>query len=152
MKLTIIATLIILVSCNANKEPGTSAKTDTLNLTPATTAEEQKQTSKDTLPPLKTYTNKRFKEVIVERMANDSFLIYGQAQIFEASFNWVLEDGHEELKKGFQTTDAGAPEWGKFEFIVHAQKKRVNSTILLILFESSPMDGSRQHELPIALY
>ena len=151
MRLTIIATLIILVSCNAHKEPGTNANADTLNITTPTTAEEQLPTSKDTLPPFKTYANKRFKEVIAEKMGNDSFLIHGKAQIFEASFSWVLEDGHDELKKGFETTDAGAPEWGKFKFIVHAQKKRVNSTLLLVLFESSPMDGSRQHELLITL-
>ena len=80
------------------------------------------------------------------------FLNTWAGQIFDAGFNWVLEDGHDELKKGFQMTDAGAPEWGKFEFIVHAQKKRMNSTVTLILFETSAMDGSRQHELPIALY
>ena len=47
--------------------------------------------------------------------------------------------------------DAGAPEWGKFNFILHAPKKRENSTLTLILFEISAKDGSRQHELPIAL-
>ena len=113
MRLTIFATLIILASCNAKKEPSTIVKT----------VVEQKLTSKDTLPPFKTYANKRFKDVIVERIGKDSFLIHGRGQIFEANFNWVLEDGHDEFKKGFQMTDAGAPEWGKFEFIVHAQKK-----------------------------
>ena len=49
-------------------------------------------------------------------------------------------------------TDAGAPEWGKFEFAISVHKKRKNSTLTLILFESSAMDGSRQHELPITLY
>ena len=63
-----------------------------------------------------------------------------------------MEDGHEELKKGYQMTDAGAPEWGKFEFAITAQKKRTNSTLTLILFETSAKDGSRQHELPITLY
>ena len=152
MRLNIFATFIILVSCNAKEEPSTIAKTDTLKTSIATTVAEQKQTSKDTLPPFKAYANKRFKDVIVERIGKDSFLIHGRGQIFEANFNWVLEDGHDEFKKGFQMTDAGAPEWGKFEFIVHAQKKRINSTITLILFESSAMDGRRQHELPIILY
>jgi hypothetical protein len=152
MRFTIFATFIILVSCNTKEEPGTNAQADTLKTTGETTVAEQKITSKDTLAPVKTYANKRFKDVMVERIGKDSFLVYGQGQIFEANFNWVLEDGHDEIKKGFQTTDAGAPDWGKFKFIIHAPKKRINSMITLILFEISAMDGSRQHELPIVLY
>jgi hypothetical protein len=152
MRLTIFAILLILVSCNTSEESGTDPKTDTLQTSVLATGVEQKPASKDTLPPLKAYANKRFKDVIVERIGKDSFRIQGRGQIFEANFNWVLEDGHEEFKKGFQSTDAGAPEWGKFDFIVHAEKKRPNSTITLILFEISAMDGSRQHELPIILY
>ena len=82
----------------------------------------------------------------------DTFVIRGQGQIFEANFNWVVEDGHNELKKGFEMTDAGAPEWGKFEFTITVQKQRQHSTLTLILFESSAKDGSRQYELPITLY
>ena len=153
MRLTFFAIIVILISCNAKKKSGTMAKTDTLITTVATTAVEQKPTAKkDTILPLKAYTNKRFKNVIVERIGKDSFLVRGQGQIFEATFNWVLEDGHDELQKGFQMTDAGAPEWGKFEFIIQAQKKRKNSTLTLILFETSAKDGSRQYELSIALY
>jgi hypothetical protein len=152
MRFTVFAAFIILASCNTKQESGTDAKTDTLKMTGATTVLEQKPVSKDTLPPVKTYANKRFKDVMVERIGKDSFLVYGQAQVFEANFNWVLEDGHDEIKKDFQTADAGAPDWGKFKFIIHAPKKRINSTITLILFEVSAMDGSRQHELPIVLY
>ena len=153
MRLTFFATIMIFISCNAKENSGTIAKTDTLITTVATTAVEQKPTAKkDTILPLKPYTNKRFKNVIVERIGKDSFLVRGQGQIFEATFNWVLEDGHDELQKGFQMTDAGAPEWGKFKFIIQAPKKRKNSTLMLILFETSAKDGSRQYELPIVLY
>ena len=153
MRLTFFATIMIFISCNANEKSGTVTKNDTLITAVATTAVEQKPTAKkDTILPLKAYTNKRFKNVIVERIGKDSFLVRGQGQIFEATFNWVLEDGHDELQKGFQMTDAGAPEWGKFEFIIQAQKKRKNSTLTLILFEASAKDGSRQYELPIKLY
>jgi len=62
-----------------------------------------------------------------------------------------VEDGHDELKKGFEMTDAGAPEWGNFIFTINVAKKRPNSTLHLIIFESSAKDGSRQHELPILL-
>jgi len=98
------------------------------------------------------YSNQRFKDVTVEKLDGDSFRVKGRAQVFEANLSWVVEDGHEELKKGFQMTSAGAPEWGEFVFTVDVQKKRPNSTLTLILFESSAKDGSRQFELPIPLY
>jgi hypothetical protein len=151
MRLTIFVLIVILISCNGKNEESTIAKTDISKTNTATKAEE-KPASKDTRPTFETYSNKRFKNVTVERIGIDSFRVRGQGQIFEASFNWVLEDGHNELKKGFEMTDAGAPEWGKFNFIIHAPKKRTNSTLTLILFETSAKDGSRQHELPISLY
>ena len=100
----------------------------------------------------KVYSNKRFKGVTVEKQGSNKYIIKGKAQIFEAAFSWVIEDGHEELQKGFAMTDAGAPEWGNFSFTVEARKKRANSTLHLILFESSAKDGSRQYELPVLLY
>jgi hypothetical protein len=100
----------------------------------------------------KIYANQRFRNVSVDRIGVDSFRLRGEGQIFEASFSWILEDGHEELQKGFHTTDAGAPEWGKFDFTIQAKKKRPNSSLTIVLFETSAMDGSRQHELPIALF
>ncbi len=98
------------------------------------------------------YGNARFKDVSVTREDSLTFRIRGKAQIFEANFGWVIEDGHDELQTGHQMTDAGAPEWGNFDFKVTAQKNNPNSTLLLILFESSAKDGSRQYELPLRLY
>ena len=89
----------------------------------------------------KQYSNERFKEVTVERIDENKFRIRGKGQIFEASFNWIIEDGHDELKAGFQTTDTGAPEWGNFDFTIAVQKKRENSKLTLVLFESSAKDG-----------
>jgi hypothetical protein len=51
------------------------------------------------------------------------------------------------LKTGFTTTDAGAPEWGNFDFTIDIEK-RESSTLTLILFEESAKDGSRNYELP----
>lgn len=98
------------------------------------------------------YANERFKDVRVKRLGGNNFQISGKAQIFEANFSWVIEDGHNELQQGHQTTDAGAPEWGNFNFTVDAAKQNEQSTLHLILFEASAEDGSRQHELPILLY
>jgi hypothetical protein len=41
------------------------------------------------------------------------------------------------LKTGFTTTDAGAPEWGNFDFTIDIEKKEESSTLTLILFEES---------------
>ncbi len=150
MKYLILFSLIIFVACNNNGNIKTGAKVDTLNVIPDTVAI-TKGADPDSLQT-KTYSNKRFRDVTVERIGEDSFMIRGQGQIFEASFNWIVEDGHEELKKGYQMTDAGAPEWGNFEFGIRVQKKRANSTLMLVIFETSAKDGSRQYELPIVLY
>ncbi len=150
MRYTFLISLILFVACNNNEQTNTTTNVDTLKTIPETL---QVTKPAEPEPPLpKTYANKRFKDVTVERIGQDTFVIRGQGQIFEANFNWVVEDGHNELKKGFQMTDAGAPEWGKFEFTITVQKQRVNSTLTLILFESSAKDGSRQYELPITLY
>src|SRR4030095_12312371 len=150
MRRTILLSLIILVACNNNEEKRKTTKADTVKNIPETTQVTNEAKPEALLP--KAYSNKRFKNVTVERIGKDKFLVRGQGQIFEANFSWIVEDGHEELKKGFQMTDAGAPQWGKFDFTINVQKKRDNSTLTLVLFESSPKDGSRQHELPITLY
>jgi hypothetical protein len=146
----VVLPLLLLMACNGNEPIKTPGEIDSLQPVPET-VQVKKQTAPETPLP-ETYANKRFRDVTVERVGRDSFLIRGQGQIFEANFNWIVEDGHEELKRGFQMTDAGAPEWGKFEFGITAHKKRERSTLTLILFEISAMDGSRQYELPIPLY
>ena len=88
----------------------------------------------------------------VEKISNDKFRIKGEGQIYEANFNWVVEDGHNELKEGYEMTEAGAPEWGKFDFILDVAKNRENPTLTLILFEISVKDGNRQYPLPIVLF
>ena len=84
-------------------------------------------------------------------MGNQQFHVSGEAQVFEANVSWVIKKGNTELKEGFTTTDAGAPAWGKFNFIVPIEKTDEDSNLRLILFESSAKDGSRQFELPIII-
>lgn len=135
--------LFVFLACNNQNNENKSPDTDTIK--------NKIEKPADTLST-KTYSNERFKDVTVQRTAEHTFLIKGKAQIFEASFSWIVEDGHEELKKGFEMTDAGAPEWGNFSFTVDVEKNRPNSTLILVLFESSAKDGSRQFELPVVLY
>lgn len=147
MKQILFLLFILIISCNKKEK----------------TAEETQEPFKmsDTVQPkkaipsntsIKNYSNERFRNVTVEKVNSDKFRIKGEGQIFEASFNWTVEDGHDELKKGYEMTDAGAPEWGKFDFTIDVAKNRENSTLTLILFETSAKDGSRQHELPIVLF
>ncbi len=103
-------------------------------------------------PSPKVYSNQRFKDVTVEQIGEHKFRIRGKGQIFEAAFSWVVEDGHNEIKEGHDMTDAGAPEWGNFNFVVDVKKQRPNSTLHLILYEASAKDGSRQYQLPVLLY
>lgn len=153
MKRVTVILFIIIGGCNNNQQQKEVVdKNDSISI-------EKKQSDLDIeidtvkLPPAsQVYSNARFRNVTVEKTGDHTFLVKGQGQIFEASFNWVVEDGHEELKKGYEITDAGAPEWGNFKFSVDAPKKRPNSTLHIILFETSAKDGSRQHELPVLLY
>lgn len=102
-------------------------------------------------PALGTHANQRFRNVKAQKIAENTYRITGEGQIFEANFGWVVEDGHNELANGFQMTSAGAPEWGSFSFDVKVAKDRPNSTLHLVLYETSAKDGSRQHELPVPL-
>ena len=150
MKWTILLSALLLFACNKKETQRNTIVNDTLITTPETT-KVVKATKQENLLP-KQYSNERFKEVTVERIDENKFRVRGKGQIFEANFNWIIEDGHDELQKGYQMTDAGAPEWGNFDFEITVQKKRENSKLTLVLFESSAKDGSRQHELPIVLF
>ena len=150
MRFSYVFIIVCLLSCNRNPK---NIKTDSVsvpheNRIDSTPIANEKQM--DSLP-VASYSNERFKEVTVKKVAEHKYIIEGKGQLFEANFGWVVEDGHNELAKGFEMTDAGAPEWGKFKFEVEVEKQRPNSTLMLILFETSAKDGSRQHELPIVL-
>lgn len=95
-------------------------------------------------------SNERFRDVAV-RLTSEGYQVTGQARVFEATLGYSVEDGHNQLAEGFATATAGAPQWGNFSFAVSVKKARPNSTLHLILFESSPKDGSRTHELPVKL-
>ena len=148
MKRIILLLIILFTACNKKEEiavePQEVVKTsDTVQL-------KKKPASSNTT--VKKYSNERFRNVTVDKINGDTFRVKGEGQIFEASFSWIVEDGHNELKEGHEMTDAGAPEWGKFDFTLDVAKNKENSTLTLILFEISANDGSRQHELPILLF
>lgn len=150
MRIIIILFFFIWVACHS-KETNVVTEKPEPSVAPDTINRNNSSTSETTESPI-TYGNERFRDVTVTKTGDQTFLVKGLGRFFEAAFSWVIEDGHDELQKGNQMTDAGAPEWGKFSFEVKAPKKNPNSTLHIILFESSPKDGSRQGELPILLY
>lgn len=144
IKWIIMFLIILFVSCNKESKriPKINEQLpdkDTVNTSLPDTITEKK------------YSNARFREVIVEKIAENKFQVKGEAQIFEANFSWIVEDGHNELKSGFEQTDAGAPAWGKFDFSFEVLKSNKETTLTLVLFETSAEDGSPQHQLPIPL-
>ena len=46
------------------------------------------------------FSGERFRNVRVEKIGDSTFELTGEAQVFEAAFSWVIEDGHNELQKG----------------------------------------------------
>ncbi len=145
MKTVDLLIIMTLAACTGKVENRRDAA-DSMVDTTATSSE------KVTAPAeAETNSNARFRNVTVEKTGEYRYTVRGEGQLFEATLGWVVEDGHNELKKGFATTDAGAPEWGSFEFTVEVEKERPNSALMLVLFEESAKDGSRQHELPVKL-
>ena len=151
MKLIYFALPVCLLACDGNSSrTNTAEAADSLMVTDS--IEMVYNGRKVTAPVLsKVYANDRFREVTVEKVDGQTYKLQGEAQVFEANLSWVVEDGHNELKQGNEMTTAGAPEWGAFEFTVDVEKERENSTLTLVLFESSAKDGSKQHELNIPL-
>jgi hypothetical protein len=104
-----------------------------------------------TLNERRSYGNDRFRNVTVSKQGKGTYAIEGQAQIFEANFGWLVNKGEEEVLSGFESTDAGAPSWGNFTFTLEIEQKHLSSPLVLVLYESSARDGSRQHQLNLAL-
>ncbi|RZJ48609.1 MAG: hypothetical protein EOO44_20660, partial [Flavobacterium sp.] len=85
------------------------------------------------------FQNERFRFVTINR-EGDSVRVQGEAQIFEASFSYTIEDGHNILAEGHATTDAGAPAWGRFDFTTYIPQYPTHLTPHIILFEASAKD------------
>jgi predicted small secreted protein len=150
MRVKILFLVSLVAACNTN-QGGSNDAAIGKDTAKSYSVDSPRKPSANPVAP-KTYSNQRFRDVSAEQKSEHTFEVNGKAQVFEASFGWIIEDGHEELQRGYAMTDAGAPEWGNFSFTVTAPKQRPNSTLHIVLFESSAKDGSRQYELPVLLY
>ena len=151
-----ITVVSLFVACNNATDTDTvTQKTDSAVHNDSVTKDATNVINPDTpkMEPQtgKFYSNEAFKDVAVEKVADDKYKITGKARVFEAAFSWVVEDGHNELKEGHEMTSEGAPAFGNFTFTVEVNKQNPNSTLMMILYEASAKDGSRQHQLAIPL-
>lgn len=163
--LALLLTAVLLQACTSGiqnpsshpepEKPPVTAQPQTPAPSPQETpGPEQPQKPTETKQPAPvpaTYSNDIFKDVSVQKIKDDTYEVKGKAQVFEAVANYVVEDGHNELTEGSVQTSAGAPAWGDFSFPLKVKKAEPNSTLTLIMFESSAKDGSRRMELPIPL-
>ena len=154
MKLIIASFIIVLAACTGKVTTDTEVNdADTVSIDNTGTDPDIRDTvyrDSSGISP-KFYSNERFRDVAIQKIGDNTYLITGKGQIFEANFGWVIEDGHNELQQGNVMTNNGAPAWGDFGFKISPPKKDPNTTLHIILFESSPKDGSRQYELPIPI-
>ncbi|MBO9128965.1 Gmad2 immunoglobulin-like domain-containing protein [Bacillus sp. 165] len=147
----LIAIIVLIASGCQNKN---TAAPDTQEKPPVN--EEQNTPEKPQNPEpkqeMKVVENEAFKitSPIPEQTVDGSFILEGQARVFEASFQYRLEDGHNVLAEGHIMADAGAPEWGNFKVEI-TYTGATSPHAVLTIFEGSPKDGSPQHELHIPL-
>lgn len=82
-----------------------------------------------------------------------TYIVSGEARVFEAVMNYAVEDGHDYLMEGHHAVGEGAPAWSPFAIEIHIppEQQPANGTLMLELFEYSAKDGSRINVMPIAL-
>lgn len=100
-------------------------------------------------PPVE---NSAFRKIAVTG-SQGTYVVTGEARIFEATYQYEVSDGHQVFMQGFGTASSGAPDWGTFTINVSIEPSElpVNGTVSLFLFEESANDGSVINELAIVL-
>ena len=88
IKVTLCLLLFLLISCNKKSDEDTTSKetiiqNDSLN---KATPNEMKEGIVEKL------SNERFRNVTIEKLDENSFRVKGQAQVFEGTINWTVED------------------------------------------------------------
>ncbi|MEC3883562.1 BsuPI-related putative proteinase inhibitor [Halobacillus sp. HZG1] len=76
---------------------------------------------------------------------NGSYVVNGEARVFEGSFLYSVEDGHNvQIEPTAFQVDEGAPSWSAFELKIDIPEEDLPmfGTLTLTLFEESAQDGS----------
>lgn len=147
IKAALLVLVFLVISCNNKKEENMNndkiqVSVDTIQL------EDPKVVDNESV---KEFSNDRFRKVVVEKLEGNKFRIQGEAQVFEATVNWSVEDGHNVYDEGFTTASIGAPDWGKFDFTFEIKKAEDIEVLNLILYEISAKDGNQTHVLLVPL-
>ena len=147
IKAAFLVLVFLVISCNNKKEENMNndeiqVSVDTIQL------EDPKVVDNESV---KEFSNDRFRKVVVEKLEGNKFRIQGEAQVFEATVNWSVEDGHNVYDEGFTTATIGAPDWGKFDFTFKIKKAEDIEVLNLILYEISAKDGNQTHVLLVPL-
>jgi Intracellular proteinase inhibitor/Immunoglobulin-like domain of bacterial spore germination len=81
------------------------------------------------------------------------YKVSGEARVFEASFAYLVTDGHEVLVENHAQTAEGAPAWAPFSFEINIPEEDlpINGTLMLELFYFSPKDGEKTDVLAVPL-
>ena len=108
MRKTLIAIALLTLGCTEASQKVETQKEETVEAAYADTSMRQAPDTYSVAPKqtedsgaaaaqsgsMAEYANQRFKEVTIEKLGAGKFRISGKGQIFEASFGWVVEDGH----------------------------------------------------------
>lgn len=140
---------------SAKKPPGSSGSTDNQAATPSPNPNGEqpvKEGGSEQDKPQIAASNDAFRifQPAPGSAVGQSFVVKGQARVFEAVLNYSIEDGHNILAQGSANASMGAPEWGDFTFTVKIDTP-TSPTLILSIFESSAKDGKPIHVLRIPL-
>ncbi len=141
--------LLLFISCNNHQNNENDLEINDTSIISDTIDINNSETENKILR--KEFSNERFRQVLIDKQSLNEYRIYGEAQIFEANFNWVVKNENTEIDKGYEMTEIGAPEWGKFDFTIDIPKEYFNSKLNITLYEISAKDGTSQNELTIPL-
>ncbi len=149
------AILVVLVlfayACNNNKSNDVTNEDDTTIEDTLTVQEPVASENPTETTNSKEFANEAFRKVRFEKLPDNKFRVRGEAQVFEATINWSVEDGHVVYDEGFTTATLGAPEWGEFDFTFHIDKADEIAVLNLIIYEISMKDGNQTNVLLIPL-
>ncbi|ARI78052.1 BsuPI-related putative proteinase inhibitor [Halobacillus mangrovi] len=109
---------------------------------------EDRPEKEDTNDKSKTYGNgEAFRNVKVSG-ENGSYMVKGEARVFEGTFMYSVEDGHMvQVEPTSVQVEKGAPEWSEFELEINVPEDLLPDygTLTLVLFEESANDGKPTH-------
>jgi len=96
--------------------------------------------------------NTAFRGVTVSG-SDGSYVVRGEARVFEATMQYAVSDGHRYLLEKTAQVNEGAPAWSAFELKIDipAAQRPANGTLTLELFEYSAKDGAKTNVWTVPL-